>query len=124
AERRSDLQVQRGDLAPGLLRHAGGDRLLLGAAHGGRRRARPAVRMAEGSLRRLVAGGAEYYAGPGGGRRREGRMRDERAPQTEEARSSGVEARCRRLKRTAWTRAACPWPANAACPWACQPRAP
>ena len=32
AQRRPDLQVQRGDLVPGRLRDAGGDRLLLGQA--------------------------------------------------------------------------------------------
>ena len=59
AQRRPDLQVQRGHLVPGQLRDAGGSGLLLGKALRRRRREGPAVRLAEGQVRRLVAGHPE-----------------------------------------------------------------
>ena len=52
-ERRPDLQVHRGDLVRRRLRDAGGGRLLLEQALGGRRSR--AMRVAEGQVRPLVA---------------------------------------------------------------------
>src|SRR5262249_10886280 len=64
---RRAFQIQRGDFVPGPLRDPGGDRLFLEQARRGRPRG--AVRLAEGSLWRLVAGGPDRpsgdVAGPG-----------------------------------------------------------
>ncbi|CAM5247812.1 hypothetical protein SALBM217S_06598 [Streptomyces griseoloalbus] len=53
-ERRAGVHVQRGDLLPARVRRPGGDRPLRKAGRG-RRRARP-LRLAQGPLRRLLAG--------------------------------------------------------------------
>ena len=58
AQRRPALQVQRGDFVPDPLRDAGRDRLLLEEAHR-RRRQGKSVRLAEGQVRPVVAGGAD-----------------------------------------------------------------
>src|SRR6478752_2209834 len=55
-QRRPDLQVQRGGLAPGALQDAEGDRLLLGKAGRWRRPERAPVRVAEGQVRAVMAG--------------------------------------------------------------------
>ena len=49
------FKVQRCDLIGHPLRDAGRDRLLLAEAHGGRRRERLAVRLAQGQVRRVLA---------------------------------------------------------------------
>ena len=59
AQRRPAVQVQRGHLAAGHLRNPGRDRPLLEQAHRRRRRQGAAVRLAEGQVRRLVAGRAD-----------------------------------------------------------------
>ena len=50
--------IQRGDLLPDPLRKPEGGRLFLGQINGSRRR-RP-VRLAEGQIRRVLAGGADH----------------------------------------------------------------
>ena len=52
------FKFNEADLVPGQLRDAGGDRLLLGQALGGRRPEGPAVRLAQGPVRPVVAGRA------------------------------------------------------------------
>src|SRR5260221_10356818 len=56
AQRRPAVQVQRSRVAPGVVPHPGGDRLLLGKAGRRRRPARAPVRLAQGQVRTLVAG--------------------------------------------------------------------
>src|SRR5262249_13750432 len=100
AERRPELQVQRGNLAAGALRDAGRGGLLLEQAHPGRRRG--TVRLAQGQIRRVVAGRAGQYPEDDD---RSGsqkiRARHERIPENEEARHRRDRARLLGLKMTA-----------------------
>ena len=102
AQRRSRLQVQRGDLAAGLLRHTERDRRLLGEAVERRRSEGAAVRLAEGQVRPLVAGrsrltgrdaeGSRIAAGAAG--------HDGPAPDEEDSTSPSWSARLRARRRT------------------------
>ncbi len=86
------LQVQRSRVVPGALRDAAGDRLFLEQARRGRR-GRP-LRLAEGQVRRLLAGRPDRTPEDAGGRRRqEVAAGDQGLPADEEVRHRRARAR-------------------------------
>src|SRR5207248_4010172 len=96
-ERRTAVQVHRSRLVRDPLRHAGGDRLLLGETHRWRREG-SGMRMARGQVRTLLADNTgKVFRRMGEGRGRAG-TRDARGDTDEKARSrKATEGICRKV---------------------------